>query len=145
MDVINKRLIAGAMKMDENEINNKNKNNDNNKHNDDDNHKELKLSDELEEPILRNDHKYCHICKTKFEKYIKHIKCFSHFENLERNQTFLIDLKNHLKELLIFGIINLKVLLKLKIKVVLKQVYQKYYLINQKIFLQKKEIFKIKR
>ena len=102
MDVINKRLIAGAMKMDENEINNKNNNNDNNKVNDDDNHKELKLSDELEEPIPRNDHKYCHICKTKFEKYIKHIKSFSHFENLERNQTFFNRFKTSFERIINF-------------------------------------------
>ena len=103
MDVINKRLIAGAMKMDAIEINNKNDKNDNNKYNDDDdNNKDSKLSDELEEPIPRNDHKYCHICKTKFEKYIKHIKCFSHFENLERNQTFFNRFKKSFERIINF-------------------------------------------
>ena len=102
MDVVNKRLIAGAMKMEENGDNNKNDKNEKDK-DDDENNKDLILSDELEEPIPRNDHKYCHICKTKFEKYIKHIKCYSHYENLQRHQTFFIDLKNLLKELLIFG------------------------------------------
>ena len=88
MDVVNKRLIAGAMKMEENGINNnKNDKYDKDK-DDDDNNKDLVFSDELEEPIPRNEHKYCHICKTKFEKYLKHIKCYSHFENLQRHKTF---------------------------------------------------------
>ena len=94
MDVFNKRFIAGAMKMDEN-MTNKKKDKD-----DDDNNKDM--SAELEEPIPRNDHKYCHICKTKFEKYIKHIKCFSHFENLQRNKPFFNRLKRSFERILNF-------------------------------------------
>ena len=99
MDVVNKRIIAGAMKMEENDINN---NDENKKKDDDENNKDVLSSDELEEPIPRNDHKYCHICKTKFEKYIKHIKCYSHFENLQRNQNFFNRFKKSFERILNF-------------------------------------------
>ena len=101
MDVVNKRLIAGAMKMEENGDNNKNDKNEKDK-DDDENNKDLILSDELEEPIPRNDHKYCHICKTKFEKYIKHIKCYSHYENLQRHQTFFNRFKKSFERIINF-------------------------------------------
>ena len=101
MDVVNKRLIAGAMKMEENGINNKNDINDKDK-DDDDNNKDMILSDELEEPIPRNEHKYCHICKTKFEKYLKHIKCYSHFENLQRHQTFFNRIRKSFERIINF-------------------------------------------
>ena len=100
MDVVNKRLIAGAMKMEENVINNKNEAKE--KIDDEENNKDLLLSDELEEPIPRNDHKYCHICKTKFEKYVKHIKCYSHFENLQRHQNFFNRFKKSFERIINF-------------------------------------------
>ena len=105
MDVVNKRMIAGAMKMDENEINKKNENNndkDKKKDKDDEDNKELKLYDELQEPVPRNDHKYCHICKTKFEKYLKHIKSYSHFENLQRHQSFFNRFKKSFERIVKF-------------------------------------------
>ena len=105
MDVINKRIIAGAM----NNLYKKNDENENNKNNDkikdknkEEENKELKLSDELQEPIPRNDHKYCHICKTKFEKYLKHIKCYSHFENLQKHQTFFNCIKKSFDRIIYF-------------------------------------------
>ena len=101
MDVVNKRLIAGAMKMEENGINNKSDKNDKDK-DDDDNNKDLFFSDELEEPIPRNEHKYCHICKTKFEKYLKHIKCYSHFENLQRHQSFFNRIRKSFERIINF-------------------------------------------
>ena len=100
MDVVNKRLIAGAMKMEENVINNKNEAKE--KIDDEENNKDFLLSDELEEPIPRNDHKYCHICKTKFEKYVKHIKCYSHFENLQRHQNFFNRFKKSFERIINF-------------------------------------------
>ena len=107
MDVVNKRMIAGAMKMDHNEINKKNDNNNDkdknkDKDKDDEDNKELKLSDELQEPVPRNDHKYCHICKTKFEKYLKHIKSYSHFDNLQRHQTFFNRFKKSFERIIHF-------------------------------------------
>ena len=105
MDVVNKRMIAGAMKMDENEINKKNENNndkDKKKDKDDEDNKELKLYDELQEPVPRNDHKYCHICKTKFEEYLKHIKSYSHFDNLQRHQSFFNRFKKSFERIVNF-------------------------------------------
>ena len=101
MDVVNKRLIAGAM----NNLNKKNEADDDNENedkDDNDDDKESRLSDQLDEPIPRNDHKYCHICKSKFEKYLKHIKSNSHFDNLQRNQLFFYRIKKSFERILNF-------------------------------------------
>ena len=108
MDVINKRLIVGAI----NNINKKE--DDNNKENMDeekeyeDNDNENSITEELLEPLPRVDHKYCYICKTKFEKYINHIKSNSHFDNLYRHKSLFVKIKKSFEKIINFWEINNK-------------------------------------
>ena len=106
MDVINKRLITGAInnlykkeeekKIEENEMDIECENNDES------------ITKELQEPLPRNEHKYCYICKTKIEKYIKHIKSRGHFENLSKHQSLFNKIKKSFEKINNFWNINIK-------------------------------------
>ena len=103
--IINKRIIVGA-------INNINKKEENSKENMDeekeyeDNDDDNSIIDELQEPLPRVEHKYCYICKTKFEKYIKHIKSNTHLENLCRHKHLFVRIRKSFEKIINFWDIN---------------------------------------
>ena len=105
MDVINKRLMAGAFNINKKEEKNNKENMDEEKEYED-NDNGNSISDELQEPLPRVEHKYCYICKTKFEKYIKHIKSSTHFENLYRHKNLFVKIKKSFERIIHFWEIN---------------------------------------
>ena len=62
--------------------------------------------DELQEPLPRIEHKYCYICKTKFEKYLEHIRSKSHFENLSKHKNLFIRIRKSFEKIINFWVIN---------------------------------------
>ena len=121
MDVINKRLIVGAI----NNINRNEENNqkENNEIENEDENEDNSIINELQEPLPRIEHKYCYICKTKFEKYIEHIRSNSHFENLSRHKNLFIRIRKSFEKIINFWEIKDK------------NKKNKNYIINRKIFL----------
>ena len=87
MDIMNKRLAERAI----------NKNRDENKKNSEESEK-----DELEEPIPRNNNKFCHICYLKYDNYLNHIKSFEHFNNFKRHTSEFTRFKNTFERIINF-------------------------------------------
>ena len=107
MDVINKRLIVGAINNNINEKVTKNhKENTEEEKESDDNDSNNSIIDEIQEPLPRADHKYCYICKTKFEKYLKHIKSDTHFDNLYRHKNLFVKIRKSFEKIINFWEIN---------------------------------------
>ena len=107
MDVINKRIIVGAINNIDNKEENKNENMEVEKE-DEDEENDDSIIDELQEPLPRADHKYCYICKTKFEKYVKHIRSHIHFENLYKHKSLFGTIRKSFEKIINFWEINEK-------------------------------------
>ena len=50
-------------------------------------------NEELEEPVPRGDHNYCHICNIKYINYLEHIQSSNHFDNLKENRYYFNNIK----------------------------------------------------
>ena len=106
MDVINKRIIVGAINNIEKKDETKEENNMEIEKEDEDIEENNSINDELQEPLRREDHRYCYICKTKFEKYVKHIRSHTHFENLYRHKNLFSRIRKSFEKIINFWEIN---------------------------------------
>ena len=106
MDVINKRIIVGAINNIEKKDETKEENNMEIEKEDEDIEENNSINDELQEPLPREDHRYCYICKTKFEKYVKHIRSHTHFENLYRHKNLFSRIRKSFEKIINFWEIN---------------------------------------
>lgn len=107
MDVINKRIIVGAINNMEKKDETNNENNmEIEKEEEEDIEENNSINDELQEPLPREDHRYCYICKTKFEKYLKHIRSHTHFDNLYRHKGLFSRIRKSFEKIINFWEIN---------------------------------------
>ena len=54
------------------------------------------------EPIPNVKHNYCHICKKKYEEYLKHVRCNNHKESLKKYKKEFNGIKETFKRIAIF-------------------------------------------